>query len=72
MGTGGGGGGGGGGRLENFHMPTVFLYAAPAANNFFGVRLRLLANTFFTCIQFISARKSASMSMQLLMESLWY
>ena len=37
----------------SFHMQTLFLYAAPAANNFL-VCLRLPAKTlFYTCTQFV-------------------
>ena len=39
--------------LENFHMQTFFLYAAPAANNLF-VSPSSYKHFFFTYIQFIS------------------
>ena len=39
--------------LRNFHVQTSILYAAPAANNFFGVSV-FLQTLLFTCIHFIS------------------
>lgn len=39
--------------LRNFHVQTFILYAAPAANNFFGVSV-FLQTLLFTCIHFIS------------------
>ena len=41
-----------GGRGGKFSHANVFLHAAPTENNFFCLRLK--ANTFCTCIQFIS------------------
>ena len=45
---------GGGGGVENFNMQTFFFHKQLAAANNFFVCLRLPANTFFKCIQFIS------------------
>ena len=50
---GGGGGGEEGVGLRNFPVQTFILYAAPAANNFFGVSV-FLQTLLFTCIHFIS------------------
>ena len=44
----------GGEGLENFNMQTFFFHKQLAAANNFFVCLRLPANTFFKCIQFIS------------------
>ena len=41
------------GAFSNFHMQTIILHAAPAANNFLCVSV-FLQTLLFTCIQFIS------------------